>query len=156
RRDPRGKTYNSAWHQLIAKDVVSLNRSLTDLDNALDQDDVFNAWYSAAKVKVEGASAAGVSAADAEKLIRSELDKLAGLTLSPQVEEMAEVYARSYKAFLLSRGNLLEIISKGPIITFEYTNIRRVDAVDEPNFKLIAEGAFFDGHIDLTANASFT
>jgi hypothetical protein len=69
---------------------------------------------------------------------------------------MAEAYAKSYKAFLMSRGNILEMVAKGPIITFEYTNIRKVDQVDQSNFNLIAEGAFIKGHVDLTANASFT
>jgi hypothetical protein len=155
-RDPRDKQYNQAWHQLVSKDVATLSQSLLDLDNALDNDSTFNTWYAAAKAKVEAASAGGVSEKDATTLIRAELEKLASLSLSPEVDSMAEAYAKSYKAFLLSRGNILEIVAKGPIITFEYTNIRKVDQVDQSNFNLIAEGAFIKGHVDLTANASFT
>jgi hypothetical protein len=155
-RDPRDKQYTGAWHQLIAKDVTALSEALLQLDNALDADDAFKAWYASANAKVMAASASGASVKDVETLIRSELDKLASLTLSPEVDTLAEAYAKSYKAFLLGRENLLALVAKGPIVTFEYTNVRRVEAVDISNFKLIAEGAFFHGHVDLTANASFT
>lgn len=155
-RDPRDKTYNEAWHQLIAKDVLALNEAIRLLDDALDRDVGFNAWHAAATAKVDAAAAGGTSAEDVEKLIRSELDKLASLPLSQEADSLAEAFAKSYKAFLQSRGNILALVAKGPIITFEYTNIRRVDAVDQSNFKLIAEGAFFHGRADLTANASLT
>jgi hypothetical protein len=142
-RDPRDKTYDEAWHQLIAKDVTALNEAIRLLDDALDKDDAFIAWHAAATAKVQAASTGGASEQDVEKLIRSELDNLASLPFSAEVDSLAEAFAKSYKAFLLARGNILEVVSKGPIVTFEYTNIRSIDAVDLSNFKLIAEGAFF-------------
>jgi hypothetical protein len=155
-RDPRDKAYNEAWHQLIAKDLTTLSDAVRLLDDALDKDDAFIAWHANANAKVEAASASGASEKDVDKLIRSELEKLASLTLSPEADSLAEAFAKSYKAFLQSRGSILDTISKGPIVTFEYTNIRNVDAVDQSNFKLIAEGAFFNGRADLTANGSLT
>lgn len=156
KRDPRDKNYDGAWQQLVATDAAALNAALNNLRNALVIDPAFVAWHASASAKVEAASSGGTSAADVEKLIRSELEKLASLTFGQQVDQLAESFEKSYKAFLDARGGLLEMISKGPIITFEYTNIRKVDTVDQSNFKLIAEGAFFHGHADLTANASLT
>jgi hypothetical protein len=155
-RDPRDKRYNEAWHELVVARGLTVNQALRRLGDALEADPVFIAWHAAASTKVEAASASGASRADLETLIRSELGRLTSLSFSGDVDQLAEAFERSFKSFLQARGNILGTVAKGPIVTFEYTNLRKVDEIDQSNFKLIAEGAFFRGRVDLAANASLT
>lgn len=150
-RDPRDADYNADWSKLISHDGVLFSKALARIDALLEDDPTFNSWHEAASKAVMAASKENRAQA-----IRAELAKLGALSLATNIDAAAESFLKAYSAFLQSRGQLLEAIAKGPIITFEYTNIRRVDAVDLSNFKLIAEGAFFHGRADLTANASLT
>jgi hypothetical protein len=151
KRDPRDPAYKKSWDTLIAGDVRAFTAPLQPIGDFLDDDAGFQAWHGQAQLAVLAASPANV-----EAVIRQELAKLETLPLPPDIEAAIDTYTKSYNSFLQNRDKLLEAVAKGPIVTFEYTNIRNVDAVDLSNFKLIAEGAFFHGRADLTANASLT
>jgi hypothetical protein len=150
-RDPRNKAYRDVWNRLFSVDVGPFALALDHLAQLLLADSVFQSWHQRFVEKLQSASDAG-----AEEVIRNELEGLKGLPLPDEIDKAAEALGKTYSLVLTNRSQILEDVAKGPIVTLEYTNIRKVDAVDQSNFKLIAEGAFFHGHADLTANASLT
>ncbi|HMZ80088.1 MAG TPA: hypothetical protein PLL06_10345, partial [Acidobacteriota bacterium] len=85
------------------------------------------------------------------------LVQLAKVPLTPEIQSEIQAYSGNVASYLMDRNSLLEMTTKAPIITLEYTNTRRTDPLpDLSNFKLIAETGMFKGKADLTANASFT
>jgi hypothetical protein len=152
RRDPRHSTYRTKWYSLVAGKGTSITVQGQKFAQALRDDPNLRQWLEVAREAIVRASPEEV-AAEVERQLFVELPKV---PLPDDLKAVTAQFGTDMEAFLLDRGNVLETIANGPILTFEYTNIREVDTPSLSNLKLIAEGAFFQGRVDLTANASLT
>ena len=151
KRDPRDSAYQGRWNKLIEGDLVETNSRLAKIGPFLLDDPAFVDWHRKATDAI-----AAAAPEDVATVLEQQLDKLRELELSAPAEANIDTFIKAFNAYLKGRDEILDVVAKGPIITFEYATIRRVDAVDLSNFKLIAEGALFRGRADLTANASLT
>ena len=151
RRDPRNKAYREKWASFIGDEGRALGEALSKLATALEKDNAFQSWLTSAR---EALIAADIG--ETEGIVKKELGKLPTVMLPGGVERLILRGRKAVDDYLNNRNQILQDISNGPIVTFEYTGIRQLDAPDLSNFKLIAEGSLYKGKVDLTGNASFT
>lgn len=166
-RDPRNIMYNDKWRAL----AEGFGRSATINENRIfmalmernkDGDFVhkeFVQWLESTKAKVNEAASGATDQEVASKLEQAisnqlfvELNKIQDHL--DDVLLLANAYSQSEAHFLTDRQAILDLASKGSIVTFEYVNNRQLKAPDISNFKLVAEGNA-GNKVDLTANLSF-
>ncbi len=159
--DPRDQKYKKDWDafltgagQPLADQLQTSLLALTNLGqnppNASWKDASLEEWYGKADQAVSNATVADVEATLREMLSQVPLSKLSSDTQN----EIRKLDLR-FQAYLKTREDILENVSKSSILTLEYTNNRQINAPDLSNFKLIAATGF-GRRVDLTANASFT
>jgi hypothetical protein len=171
-RDPRHPRHQEAWERFFAKQGIDFTRTIAATYTALRErrgfttaernagipreirfkDPALQAWYEETRNLVADAAPGSV-----EAVIRSQLEKVpAGNQLGAETRAMLGNFAGSFKAYLDARESVLDEVAKAPVIAFEYTNNREVNAPDTSNFRFIAEKGIFGGKADLTANGSLT
>ncbi|MET0624555.1 MAG: hypothetical protein ABW250_16370 [Pyrinomonadaceae bacterium] len=171
-RDPRHPKHQEAWERFFAKEGIDFTRTIASTYRTLRElrgftgeeraagiprevrfkDAALQAWYEETRQRVAEAEAGSV-----EAVIRSQLEKIpAANLLSAETRAALGNFAGGFSAYLNARESVLDEIAKAPIIAFEYTNNREVNAPDTSNFRFIAEKGVFGGKGDLTANASLT
>jgi len=163
RRDPRNLIYNDKWRAL----AEGSGRKATNAENVifgeLVTNHTFQRWLDLTKSKVSDAVKGGTDqevATSVEQALSDQLfielvkiqDQLTDEV--PTLLPLLTTYSRSQAQFLTDRQVILDLASKGSIVTFEYVNNRQLKTPDVSNFKLIAEGNA-GNKVDLTTNLSF-
>lgn len=151
KRDPRHKSYLAKWDRLINTNAQVVTDILARITLYLLNDPVLIDWNERASNAV-----ATAPESDYDKVVREQFAKLQTLQLSPQIDLVIESFSTEFNAYLENRAAILKDAANGPVVSFDYQNTRRVNEPDLSNFKLIAEGGFFGGKADLTANVSLT
>ena len=161
-RDPRSRIYGGKWLALAegpgrvaSNEQNEISAALNDPKRTPD----FPKWVKSTKDAVfQIVNAASPANEDLAGEVEQVLEKQLFVELNQDVPNdvlgSMAVYAKSESQFLVDRKAILDLASKGAIVTFEYTNNRRVNAPDLSNFKLIAEGNS-GNKIDLTGNVAF-
>lgn len=150
-RDPRGPSFRTQWNELIRGNIVPMTVANSAFHQAMLNDAGIQRFFEQAQQRIIDASPE-----DVEGIIGQELAVFVRLPFPATVAPAIQSYRSNINAFLSSRGKLLEAAAKGPIVTFEYSATRQVDAPTLSTFNLIAETGLFRGYADLTANATFT
>jgi hypothetical protein len=151
KRDPRDKSYLARWNKLINTNAQVVTDILAKITQYLLTDPILADWNEKASVTV-----ATAAENDYDKVVRVQFAKLQTLQLSPQIDTVIESFSTEFNAYLQSRDAVLRDVANGAIVSFDYKNTRNVNEPDLSTFKLIAEGGFFGGKADITANASLT
>ncbi len=154
KRDPRNQLYAERWDNLIEGDFKLLTRRLALVVKGLDTEPAFMDWLEETRNETFQAAAGGADAIRAK--LQSRFEELDTLEIPDGLSREVSAFVNAFNAYRDERKSILEDASKGPLVTFEYTNLREPASADLSNLKLIAEGAFFKGKVDLTANASVT
>jgi len=166
RRDPRNNIYTGKWLALAEGSgrsaTVNENRifaALTEKKEGHFVHQEFVDWITSTNAKVKEAASGATDlevANNIEQAISNqlfvELNKVQGSL--DDVLVLANAYSQSQAQFLTDRQAILDLATKGSIVTFEYVNDRQLKAPDISNFKFIAEGNA-GSKADLTANLSF-
>lgn len=152
KRDPRHHTYAKKWHDLIVGSGQALTQDHADLLLLIKKGKQLDGWLATAQIALAKAKEEEI-----EKVLEQQLFvELPKVPLTNEEKALVRSLAKNVGDFLVGRDTLLAAVANGAIVTFEYTNTRKVTDPDLSNFKLIAEGSFFHGRADLTANASVT
>ena len=168
KRDPRNRAYKETWERFVAAQGVRLAGSVNRMVKALteiDPDDpnpnmnlrrlrlkdpALRSWFVGTNSALRG-----VSDDQVERIVRERLVALPVNSLSSETNDFLNQVRAAFEDYVTERNKILDQISKGGIVSFEYTNKREVNAPDLSNFNLIAEkglGGKFDG----TFNGSLT
>jgi len=157
KRDPRHRSYADKWFKFVAEKGQPLNMVATQLSNYFDSSDPkadpnLVAWLKSAQDAI-----AAAAVGDVESTVKDQLFvKLSSVPLSKEVQSLVRSIQEDVNDYEQSRANFLELIANGTILTFEFTNMRQIDAPDLLNFKAIIEASPWSGKASLTGNASFT
>jgi hypothetical protein len=162
-RDPRSRIYNRNWLDLAqgAGRTTLINENNVFKDLATNTD--FKAWLQSTSSNISAGAKTGTDQeieASLEKVLSdqlfTELDKIQTRLINevPTLLPLLKAYSQADAQFLTDRQKILDLASKGSIITLEYINNRPVSAPSISNFKLIAEGNS-GATVDLTGNLSF-
>jgi len=170
-RDPRDKRYKQMWDEFFAKQGLDFTKQQTDqlikLELATAEGGFKNATLQRWLDETNGALARTTIVAtelnklDAEEEVRKVIEqRLSELPVSELETDPALVQALSdflvaYLPYLKEKKRIMDEVSKGTLVTFEYTNYREPNAPDLSNLRFIAEKGTIGG-IDITANASLT
>lgn len=158
-RDPRSRKYEQRWKDLADKDFQPVLNNIGKVSKA-DTMGLLTNWSDKA--------AAAIASKTTREEIRNEVlrqldEELPSLDqLSPEQQQAVLQFQTQYEKFLTDRKNLRELISKGALLTVEFTENRRVGLADLSNFKFIAEGDLLNlfgvgkGTTELTYNGSMT
>ncbi|MDT4968105.1 MAG: hypothetical protein QOJ64_2842 [Acidobacteriota bacterium] len=158
-RDPRGRKYQQRWKDLADKDFQPVLNAI----GAVAQDDpagLLNAWSDKAAAAI---AAKGTREEIRKEILRQLDEELPTLDqLTPAQQQAVTQFQAQYEKFLTNRKTLRDVISKGALVTLEFTENRRAGMVDISNFKVIAEGDLLNlfgvgsGRTELTYNGSMT
>jgi len=159
-RDPRSSIYGSKWLDLASRPGRTATINEQRLMIQMIKNPAFLQWLDTTKAKVTEALGTGegqqlesnVEQALSDRLF-VELPKIQD-QLGDEVPALLNAYAEAETQFLSDRQSILDVASKGSIVTFEYLNQRQIKSPDLSNFKLIAEGSA-GKKVDLTANLTF-
>jgi hypothetical protein len=157
KRDPRHASYREKWNTLISTKGQAFTEDASRVlaffnSNRPTFDPQLGAWMKAAQDALIGASAN-----DVDKVLSEQLGaKLKAVPISPALKAIVESFEANVNVYLDDRGNLLNEVANGPIVTFEFTNNRPGNQPNYSNFNLIGEFSPFNGKADLTLNASLT
>jgi hypothetical protein len=165
-RDPRSIIYTRKWLALAEgagrRATIDENRifkALTEKKDGHFINEEFIKWLQATSAKVNEAVSGTTDQEVASKLEQVISDQLF-VDLNKIQDRLDDVlplvnaYSQSEGQFLTDRQAILDLASKGSIITFEYINNRQLGGPSISDFKLIAEGNA-GNKVDLTANLSF-
>ena len=160
-RDPRDPKYVARWQALADADFQD---ALNELSGIALEDDVVTRWSDEGEDSIKAIISAGGSREQVDQEVRRRLALLPDLynTLTPATQDRVNIFVKKYEAFLKSRKNLLKVISKGPLLTFEFKGDRRPGLIDTSNLKVIGEGDVLshfgvpEGWTELTYNGSMT
>jgi hypothetical protein len=114
------------------------------------EDPALKDWFDTTTILVREAKGDNV-----ERVIKQQFAQLPADKLSPTTVERLVSLEENFEGYLQERKKLLDIIAKGSIVAFEYTNTRNVTSPNLSNFRLIAEKGP-GGSIDATFNGSLT
>jgi hypothetical protein len=162
-RDPRSRIYNRNWLDLAQGAARTTLINENNMFNNLRTNEDFKAWLQSTSSNISSAAKTGTDqeiAANIEKALSdqlfTELDKIQNRLINevPTLLPLLKAYSQADALFLTDRQKILDLASKGSIVTLEYVNNRRLNAPDISNFKIIAEGSS-GTQVDLTGNLSF-
>lgn len=154
-RDPRSSRWTRRWQALTNKQASSLARSLNSFVIALATPPGFpgfDAWLTNARQTMAGKN----NFDDIKRGWQAELDKLAALPLTPEMEALVKQVGTDFEALIEERNDILDEISNGWVATFDYNNERPAGSPSLSNFRFLAEKGAYNGSIDFTSNASLT
>jgi hypothetical protein len=185
-RDPRDKKYNAKWGALRAGQLHELSNAAVAFAGQLkgikpedpDRAKKYQQWLASAQARVAKADAnADDSASNSvQTVVFAIADDFANTFGSdPAIKSLASTGSQALSAYLKEGTKIRDLISKSPILTFEYTGTRQGTMTtamamasasattampasklpDLSNLKLIIAGGTV-GATTLTANASLT
>jgi hypothetical protein len=152
KRDPRDPYFSKEWQSLVHTRLGALPEDLSPIAQAFLQDAVLQQW--ARELQDQVASAKD---SDLEQVVAAQFEKLRSIPLPSTVESAVKSYNTDYAAFITSRAQLLRMVARGPLLSFEYTNNFAEPGSNLPDvsaFQVIGETGLFAGQADLTANFS--
>jgi hypothetical protein len=170
-RDPRHQRYRSLWDQFIAKQGLELTKQQSDqlieleitppVANAGFRNKDLQQWVNETDIALSKTSITPMdlnrvaAIEEVRKILEQRLAELptSELEKDPAVINALTKFVSAYLPYLEEKKRLLKEISKGTLVTFEYTNFREPAAPDLSNFRFIMEKGTVGG-FDMTANAS--
>lgn len=155
-RDPRDAKYTMLWEDLVNNQSIPVVQALGVIVRSLLADrrrtpEPFKKWLEETENLLAAANPNEV-----EAVLRRQLDILRTISLPAEVANALISFETNYTSFLDRRDKIIKQISKGWLVTAEYTNDRPVGMPSISNFNFIIEKGAFNGSLDLTANASFS
>lgn len=170
-RDPRSERYRQKWNDFFQREGIAFtnqqSEQLMRLQMSTVKGDFKNAdlqnWLNATNVSLNGTqiTATTVNENQAIEEVRKILDQRLAQLPAQSIESDAEVssamnnFVAAYIPYLAEKKRIMDEISKGTLVTFEYTNYREPNAPDLSNFRFVAEKGT-GGGLDFSANASLT
>ncbi len=160
KRDPRNNAYILDWSRFVSvkftNDWNSLDDALVDFTDPLApkfSDPALEHWFEQTQLALAGTSAENAASGLNQRLNEVPFgeDKLQSTTI-----DSLKAFEKTVTALLQGREDILAKVAKGPILTFDYTNDRRVNSPNLSTFKLIGERYFYSNKIDVTGNTSLT
>ena len=156
-RDPRNSAYKKKWYSLISSAGLGLTFDAARIQSFFDENDLKFEPQLRAWVRATQEAAVKASANDVESVLNKQFgEKAREVAIGPELKVILESFASNVNAFLNDRVQLLKEVAKGPIVAFEYTNNRPGNQPNYSNFNVVGEFSAFNGHADLTTNASFS
>jgi hypothetical protein len=162
-RDPRNSAYILDWSRFVrgsqikfTNDWNSLEDALVDFTNPLApkfSDPALEQWFERAQLAL-----AATSAENVDSVLNQQLNEVpfGEDKLQPKTLDTLKAFEKTVTALLQGREDILAKVAEGPILTFDYTNYRQVNAPNLSTFKLIGERYFYSNKIDVTGNTSLT
>ncbi|MEO7971579.1 MAG: hypothetical protein ABI698_09800, partial [bacterium] len=170
-RDPRNRRYRQLWDTFIANQGLAFTKQQSDvlqkLETAQAEAAFKNAdlqkWVDQTNVTLGAISTtfSELNKVNAIEAVRTVLEQrltalpITELDKDPTLVKALTDFVGAYLPYVAEKKRLLDEISKGTLITFEYTNFREPNAPDLSNLRFIAEKGTFGG-FDFTGNASLT
>jgi hypothetical protein len=169
-RDPRSRRYRQMWDNFFQTEGVAFTTEQTNQLMKLQASTIggefrnpgLQAWLNQTNAALNGTQV------DATELNRPQaIDEVQRIIVQslgqlPQtIESDTELtgalsaFVGAYLPYLKKKKEIMDEISKGTLVTFEYTNYREPNAPDLSNFRFVAEKGTLGG-LDFTANASLT
>jgi hypothetical protein len=154
RRDPRDRKHQDRFVALARNQGVPIARGtldfLNETFNSTDRPEALDKWVAETDAAVRAAASE-----DLERVLEEQIRKLP-IPDSRKVNAILDSLAKSLAGFEQARGQLLEEVASGLVMTVEYNLERKGDLPDLSNIRFIAEKGPYDGKIDLTFNASLS
>lgn len=170
-RDPRASQYQKKWDQFFATQGLAFTQRQTDQLAKLQLSNVeggfrspaLQQWLVQSNLALNGTTitATALNQPAAIEEVRNIIDqRLASLPATeleqdPEFNNALTDFVGAYLPYLAEKKKIMDDVSKGTLVTVEYTNFREPTAPDLSNFRFIAERGTVGG-IDFTANASLT
>ena len=170
-RDPRSERYRQKWNDFFQRQGITFTNQQTEqlmkLQLATVAGDFKNQdlqnWLNATNVSLNGTqiTATDFNKSQAIEEVRKIIDQRLAQLPAQSVQSDAEVtgaltdFVAAYIPYLAEKKRIMDEISKGTVVTFEYTNYREPNAPDLSNLRFIAEKGTIGG-LDFSANASLT
>lgn len=170
-RDPRHQQYQRVWDQFIEQQGLAFTKQQSDRLKELEAETAgasfrnqdLQRWVDATNAALGRASIVPtnlnkvVGIEEVRKIIEQRLAELptSELEKDPALINALTGFVSAYLPYIKEKRRILDEISKGTLVTFEYTNHREANAPDLSNFRFIAEKGTLGG-FDITANASLT
>ena len=170
-RDPRAERYRQKWDDFFQREGIAFTNQQTQQLMKLQMSTVagdfknpdLQNWLNATNVSLNGTQIrpTDVNKNQAIEEVRKVIDQRLAQLPAQTIESDAEVtsaltdFIAAYIPFLAEKKRIMDEISKGTLVTFEYTNYREPNAPDLSNFRFVAEKGTTGG-LDFTANASVT
>ena len=170
-RDPRSKRYRQKWDDFFQREGIAFTNQQTEQLMKLQMSTVagdfknpdLQNWLNATNVSLNGTQIrpTDINKNQAIEEVRKIIDQRLGQLPAQTIESDAEVtgaltdFVAAYIPYLAEKKRIMDEISKGTLVTFEYTNYREPNAPDLSNFRFVAEKGTTGG-LDFTANASLT
>ena len=156
KREARLPRYREDWKAFlstVSEDFVrQIGKSfdvLADSTTNTWNDPAIQSWF-----VVTNAAIASASPQDVEAIVLDALTKAPTHLAETTVTELRG-FDQHFKAWLDGRQSILDKIAKAPIISFDYTNDRPLNAPSLSKFNLIGELGF-GSRLDLTFNGALT
>jgi hypothetical protein len=156
KRDPRLPRYREDWKAFLSgvseAFVSQIGKSfdvLADSTTNTWNDPALKSWYVVTNAAIQSAPPQDVEAILLDALTKAPTD-LADTTVTE-----LRGFDQHFKAWLDEREAILDKIAKAPIISFDYTNDRPLNAGTLSKFNLIGELGF-GSRLDLTFNGALT
>ena len=170
-RDPRSRRYQAQWDRFFNKEAISLTDQQTDQLMRLQVSDQTGGFRNADLQKwlEQTNDALGQTQItptplnetqaieEIQRIIIQRLGQLPTQSLESDTELTGALtgFVAAYLPYLAEKNRIMDEISKGTLMTLEYTNYREPNAPDLSNFRFVAEKGTVGG-LDFTANASLT
>ena len=171
RRDPRDSRYRKLWDDFFRQEGLAFAAQQTEQLMRIQSGTVAGAlknetlqqWVTGTNAALKGTT---INATELTKnaamdevrtIIEQQLARLPASELDKDLEltDAISKFIGAYAPYLAKRKEIMDEVSKGTLVTFEYTNYRDPNAPDLSNLRFIAEKGMLGG-IDITANASLT
>jgi hypothetical protein len=170
-RDPRDKRYRQEWDQFFAGPALVFTKQQSDSLIQLEtgavvpayKNQILQTWLDETNIALDKTTTVATrlnrdaAVEEVRQIMEQRLTALptAELEKDPVVINSLTRFVSAYGPYLEEKKKILDEISKGTLVTFEYTNFREPNAPDLSNFRFIMEKGTVGG-FDMTANASFT
>lgn len=170
-RDPRSRRYRQKWDDFFQREGIAFTNQQTEQLMKLQMSTVagdfknpdLQNWLNATNVSLNGTQIRPTdinknqAIEEVRKIIDQQLAQLPAQTIESDAEVTGALtdFVAAYIPFLAEKKRIMDEISKGTLVTFEYTNYREPNAPDLSNFRFVAEKGTTGG-LDFTANASLT
>lgn len=170
-RDPRSRRYQEQWDRFFNTAAISLTDQQTDqlmrlqvsneggafrnpdLQKWLEQtnDDLSRTQITATTLNQTQAME------EVQRIIIQRLGQLPTESLESDTELTSALsgFVAAYLPYLAEKNRIMDEISKGTLMTLEYTNYREPNAPDLSNFRFVAQKGTIGG-FDFSGNASLT
>jgi hypothetical protein len=170
-RDPRAERYRKRWDEFFNQQGISFTNEQTEQLMKLQmstsggefKNAELQAWLATTNNALNGTQITATdlnktqAIEEIQKIIIQRLAQLPMQTLQSDTELTGALtgFVAAYLPYLAEKKKIMDEISKGTLVTFEYTNYREPNAPDLSNFRFVAEKGTIGG-IDFSANASLT